>query len=98
MLGVVTEITLRLLPASAGTRDFITAAFAHSSAGCRSCAGDFCGGIFYRRHLKFADHFTPSGAARFVARRSCQRETRICSSIWMGNKRASAARPRLFAN
>ena len=32
------------------------------------------------------------------ARRSCQRETRICSSIWMGNKRASAARPRLFAN
>ena len=30
--------------ASAGTRDFIRG-IRHSSAGCRSCAGDFCGGI-----------------------------------------------------
>ena len=44
MLGVVTEVTLRLLPLPPA-RATLSARIRHSSAGCRSCAGDFCGGI-----------------------------------------------------
>src|SRR5205814_1133406 len=53
---------------------------------------------FYRQHSKSLIISRSRRRGAIWARRLCPRGTRICSSIWMANKRASAARPRQFAN
>jgi FAD/FMN-containing dehydrogenases len=95
MLGVVTEITLRLLPLPRHARLYPR----HSPQLRRlpKLCRRFLRRDFYRRRLKLPI-ISRSRRGAIWARRSCQRETRICSLIWMGNKRASAARPRRFAN
>ena len=64
MLGVVTEITLRLLPLPPA-RATLSAAFATAAAGCRSCAGDFCGGISTVGTRNRRSFNARGGAARF---------------------------------
>jgi glycolate oxidase len=62
MLGVVTEITLRLLPLPPDARHAICC-LRHGSASGRSSAGDFAAG-FLPSSLELADHFTLEAARR----------------------------------
>jgi glycolate oxidase len=71
MLGVVTEITLRLLPLPPA-RATLSAAFRHRSSGCRSCAGNFCGGISTVCTGNRRSFHPRGGAARF-GREDCAR-------------------------
>jgi glycolate oxidase len=87
MLGVVTEITLRLLPLRSPP-------LRRPQKLCRQ----FLRQDFYRRHWK-SPIISPSRRPETIwVRRSYQRVTRICSSTWMDKKRASAARPWRFVN
>ena len=62
MLGIVTEVTLRLLPLPPA-RATLSAAFASCDTSCRSSAGDFRQG-FLPSALEIADHFTLEAARR----------------------------------
>ena len=97
MLGVVTEITLRLLPLPPA-RATLSAAFATAPQAAEAVQAIFAAGFLPSAARNCRSFHARGGAARFGREDRAQRETRICSSIWMGNKRASAARPRPFAN
>src|SRR5207249_10425464 len=96
MLGVVTEITLRLLPLPPA-RATLSAAFATAAHAAEAVQAIFAAG-FLPSSLEIADHFTLEAARRDLGKMIVPRGTRICSWIWMDKRKASAASPQPFVS
>src|SRR5881398_2267431 len=85
MLGVVTEITLRLLPLPPA-RATLSAAFGTAPQAAEAVQAIFAAG-FLPSALEIADHFTLEAARRDLGEKIVSAEMRICSLISMGKKR-----------
>ena len=96
LLGVVTEITLRLLPFPPA-RATLSAAFATSVQAAEAVQAIFAAG-FLPSSLEIADHFTLEAAGAISEKCLSPKVTRICSSISMAKGKVFVANPPLLAN
>jgi FAD/FMN-containing dehydrogenases len=87
MLGVVTEITLRLLPLPPA-RATLSAAFATVAQAAEAVQAIFAAG-FLPSSLELADHFTLEAARRDLGRMIVPRATLTCLSILMARGKRS---------
>ncbi len=92
MLGVVTEITVRLLPLPPA-RATLSASFATMTETAATVQAIFQAG-FLPAALEIADHFTLEAARRDKGGRMCRPGTRICWSRWMARRKRCGARRR----
>ena len=95
MLGVVTEITLRLLPLPPA-RATLSAAFSTMPQAAAAVQEIFAAG-FLPSSLEIADSFTLEAAEKISAKRSSRRAARIFWLILMGRRKACGAKRKRFA-
>ena len=96
MLGVVTEITLRLLPLPPA-RATLSAAFATAAQAAEAVQAIFAAG-FLPSSLEIADHFTLEAARRDLGERIVPAGNAHCLSILTVRRKAFGAKPQRFAN